>query len=527
MAKRRRSKRERNRQHVAAAVPAEASRAPQQEMGAVGMARALSGTVAVSRGSDGGRLTLDRPDLAMAAGWAVLPVPDADLDWRLEHLDGWGFGRRSPAELLELLADASPDVSRALWDLLRFCNPGWDYTATRPGSQTQDKRAQANLDLILEALKSTYGTADIVFGKLFFGAFLRGAFFGELVLDPSGLAVDVATPDPKSVRFESVMDPVRGQIWRPFQWQQANKIYLDIPTIRYVPVDPAPGSPYGRPLATPAIFVTLFALGLLHDLRRVVAQQGYPRLDITVSLEAIKKALPAALQGDMKKLQEVSDSLCQQIAAHYSTLKPDDAYVHNDAIIMNKPQGTVDTSSLGAIDGLVKYLEKLSIRALKVTPLAFGVSEGLSEASANRLAEGQAASYRSLQHLCESLLEYLFELGLQSMGTPASVSFKFAEIRKAEELRDQQTLSLKLHNAALAYYLGFADLNTAAQMAEFDKADQEEPRLPGVGVQAAQGAGLAGSNSPAAAVAEPGQARGLLDGLLPALNGNGHARDAA
>src|SRR5690606_28043428 len=141
-------------------------------------------------------------------------------------------------------------------------------------------------------LDDHYGSVDIVFGRLFMSAFLRGALFAELVLDSGGrVPVDLATPDPISVRFRRVQDPQRGPIWQPGQWQGGEFVPLDRPTVRYTPVDPFPGSPYGRPLAAPSLFTTLFLLAMLHDIRRVVQQQGYPRLDISLDTEKMATLL--------------------------------------------------------------------------------------------------------------------------------------------------------------------------------------------------------------------------------------------
>ena len=37
---------------------------------------------------------------------------------------------------------------------------------------------------------------------------------------------------------------------------------------------------------------------MLHDLRRVVSQQGYPRLDISLNLETMAAAMPSNLNDD-------------------------------------------------------------------------------------------------------------------------------------------------------------------------------------------------------------------------------------
>ena len=106
------------------------------------------------------------------------------------------------------------------------------------------------------------------------GAFLRGAFVAELILNKTGKEMlDIATPDPASMRFKQRNDPDYGTTWELGQWQFGKWVSLEkYDTIRYMPIDPLPGSPYGRAIAAPALFTTIFLLGLMHDLRRSLSK---------------------------------------------------------------------------------------------------------------------------------------------------------------------------------------------------------------------------------------------------------------
>jgi hypothetical protein len=197
-------------------------------------------------------------------GISVVEPTSAEDKWSLNNLDDRTMQRMRPAQLLELLVDISPDISRALWDFLRMCNPGWDFT-TKPASAKKDVQA------FLTTVKELYGSVDVVINRLYISGFLRGAFFGELVLGRrQNVPVDIATPDPQIARFRKVQHPDRGTIWQLGQYVNGEWRNLDSPTIRYIPIDPAPGSPYGRGLATPALFTTIFLIGLMHDLRPTI-----------------------------------------------------------------------------------------------------------------------------------------------------------------------------------------------------------------------------------------------------------------
>jgi hypothetical protein len=402
-----------------------------------------------SRALAGGRLSLDNEAGWFESGLTVLAPMSADAYWRDGGLDASTFDRASPAKILELLADLSPDVSRALWDFLRLYNPGWEVKAYRPGGKEQDKQAQAALDAFIGTLSDLYGSFDVVLNRLGIGAFLRGAFCAELVLNKTGrMPVDLATPDPGAMRFKRADDPERGPVWQPGQWHGGKWVALDRVTIRYVPVDPLPGSPYGRALASPAIFPTLFLIGLLHDLRRVVAQQGYPRLDIEIDIEQLMKAMPPDDDANPEALRVWVEKAIADVVGAFRVLEPDDAYVHLSAVKVNRAVGAVDASSLGAVKGLIEALERMAVRALKTMPLMMGTTDGVSEGNAIKQWEMLTAGVKSIQHLCENMLERLFGLALQAQGIGAKVEFRFAELRAAEMMRDAQTEALLIANAA-------------------------------------------------------------------------------
>jgi hypothetical protein len=413
-----------------------------------------------------GRVSVDK-DAGLLPGLLVLAPPDAfDEAWHVLHAKRTLLERMSPARLLEVLSDFSPEVSRALWDFLRLCNPGWEATAERvssTGKATQHVRGQAALDSFLDKLDDQYGSVDIIFGRLFMGAFLHGALFGELVLDAGGrMPIDLVTPDPISVRFRRVEDPARGPIWQPGQWQRGEFVPLDRPTVRYTPVDPYPSSPYGRPLAAPALFVSLFLLSMLHDIRRVVQQQGYPRIDLSIDTEKLATILDQYVDDHDTYEVKVAE-IVQQVIDAYADLEPDDAYVHTDVTTVNRPVGAVDASSLGAVDTLIAALERMATRALKSMPLMMGIKEGSSDTDSNRQWEIYAAGIKSIRHYAETMLERLLTLSLQAQGIQAKVKFRFAELRAAEELRDQQVMTMKIANAVAKRNEGFISQDQASE----------------------------------------------------------------
>lgn len=429
-------------------------------------------TTTLGRSVAGGRISIDRPDDAFfgnSLATFVTQNSEANI-FRSEKFDARALARMPVSRLMELLADNSPEVSRALWDFLLFCNPGWKAKAFKPGTEEVDKQAQAALDEFLSNLHGPFAAphvmpADVVIASLFMTLFMRGCVLAELVLDEAGrMPLEIATPDPITLQFRRGADPARGKVWLVGQQQGSDFVVLDRPTVCYVPLHPFPGSAQGRPIAASAIFSALFLIGMLYDLKRVVQQQGYPRLDIAIDVEKLKDLLEDdEAFSSFDKFNEVVDEITSQVAKHYASLQADDAYVHTTVVSVDMPVGAVDSRSLGAVDGLLRAIERMTVRALKSMPLLFGINEAVAETHANRQWEIHVAGIKSVQHLVEFVLERLCGLGLQARGIAAIVRFRFAELRAAEMLRDAQTEQTRINNAVRKRDEGFITQNEASQ----------------------------------------------------------------
>jgi hypothetical protein len=292
-------------------------------------------------------------------------------------------------------------------------------------------------------------------------------------------SIDLVAPDPYSIRFRKKTDSLRKEIIQPGQWQNGEWVSLDIPTFTYLPVDPAPASPYGRPLAAPALFTAVFILSLLHDVKRVVMQQGYKRMDISMDLEAAEDAYSFDAQG-YASFHAYVQAAINAVKTAYAALKPDDAFVHTSIFTLNPPAGTLDSDSIGAIAEILDRLEKMVTRGLKSTSLLLESGNSPSETDSNRRWEIHAAGIKSLQHLCENMLESQMQLSLQAKGIQARVEFRFSELRASEMLRDEQTRQLKIQNSVAEYQAGFVSQNEASNNTVNHDADVPEPRSLGI-----------------------------------------------
>ena len=394
-----------------------------------------------------GRQSLDRPDDFMRSGLEFALRLSSDELWRDRKLDDRTLDRITIAELVELLCDLSPEVAKAVWDFLRLGNAGWEYKVLSPqaDSDTEDAAGKAVIDAFVQRLVDRHGSLNVAINRMFLSAFIRGAVAAELVFDlDRRTPYELATPDPNSFRFRRVPDPVLRTRWQVGQFQGQDFVPLDLPTIRYIPIDPLPGKPEGRAPIGAGLYGAIFLLGLLHDVRRVVAQQGWPRLDLEIQLEAIAASLPETIADDPEQFKAHVQSAIDQVKSIYAALEPDDTYIHTNVVKVNRPVGTVDADSLAGVDRLIITVERLTVRGLKSIPLLHGSTDGTSEANANRQWEIHVAGIKSIQHIVESCLESLLGLALRANGIQARVEWKFAELRAAEMMDDIRTLRKRL-----------------------------------------------------------------------------------
>lgn len=385
---------------------------------------------------------------------SIMSPPEGG-DWRLENVTPEELRRMAPADLILRMIRVSPEMARAHYDFLRMANPGHDLNAVKPGTDEPDETGQAWLDFFERKLGLRRGSPDVCYNEILTNLFVRGASLTELVLGSDVREfIDIVTPDAYTARFKVVSDAeAGGQMWQLGQGEGRAFVALTRPTVKYMAVDKLPGIPYGTSPILPGLFPALFIITMLQDARRVVAQQGWPRLDIMVSVEQIMATMKPEDRTKPEAVQAWVQRAVEQIASSYSQLDPDQAWVHSDTVTFGTPIGAI--GNLEGVAPLFTLLERMAVRALKSMPLLFGMPEGVSEANANRQWEVHVAGVRSLQRLAEEALSAHFSLALEANGVPAQARFKFHELRATEELRDAQTMLQKGQVGQLFELLGY------------------------------------------------------------------------
>ena len=440
-----------------------------------GAIRAIRGRV--SQGSGAGT----------AIATTVLPPPGQESDWQRIDRDRTVLDTMSSADAARFLIAVSPEFAFGRWHLLRNCNNGFEYDVWEPDDETTHDAGKEATDLFWDHLRGLYGDTNVILNRLFVQELDRGGLFAELVLDGSGrLGIDIATPDPSSVRFRPQNDPDYGQRWELGQLGAGNQFVslAEEPNVRYIPFDPLPDSPYGNSPLRPAIFPAIFLLGLFRDLRRVVQQQGFPQRDVEIDYDLLVRSMPrkpgeaAGLPPTQDRINAWVEESIAEIGKAVDGIPPDGTIVHTSVYKIQMLKGAAGEGALAHVEAIIRSLERMLVRGTKSVPLLMAIMEGGGEANANRQWETFAKTVKVLQHPVENLLSEFLTYQLEVQGILARVVCRFAEVRPAEEYRDAQTEHQKLVNAQLSEDLGYRNRTEGSNYAigQDPAVPDEEPR---------------------------------------------------
>ena len=347
--------------------------------------------------------------------------------------------------LVQIALDLSPQVNKGLWDFLRFSNPGYVINI-------ENKNSKKIIDDFIEQMSIIYGSFDVMLDRMFASLFIGGAFFLELVIDDEGRnAINIAIIDPVMARYRRREEQPLGQYWELGQAGRNSGDFLSLtgnPRIKYLPIDTLPDKPYGRPMISSSIYASIFLLGLIQDLRRVIANQGLSRTDYSIKSEELLKLIEQAgdnIAGDDAKTAAFIKKHITDVENALGNLEVDSNYVHLDTVEVNyADSGTSQT--MPGVDTLVRTLERQITNGLKSIPLLMGSNEAVAETHANRQLEFYLAAVTSMQDELTSILEKFFSIALQLQGKSDEVTFSFRKLRATDKKTIAETEKIQIEN---------------------------------------------------------------------------------
>ena len=394
-------------------------------------------------------LSLVKPKGAVGLGRAVTPTyhPLTAGGYRplpsyRDHLQDIDLQRKAydSRTLMEIMFASDPDVSAAMSAYLtvadtqpivviknlngtyaRSAYPVFDQlvaSLTHQLDLTQGYQAKTSLRRVTEELR--------------YMGLLRGACAIELVTDQNFIPSELRQVDAGSLRWTEASPGY----YKPVQISpgMATPISLDIPTFfianhRTSPLSIYPTSPF-----VAAINTIASRTQIINDLYRIMAIQGYPRLEITVLEGVVRNAAPANIQADPNAMRKWVNDRIGDIRASFAGIRPDEAIVHTDATTVKVLNERAAGMTLD-ITPIITVLNGQNTAALKSMSTVLGRGEsGVNTASTE--ARLFSLNADALNSPVGEVLSRAMTCALQLLGYPVfvDISYRPSELRPETEL---------------------------------------------------------------------------------------------
>ena len=366
----------------------------------------------------------------------------------LEHADDLYDSRAvtNSNELLQNLFRQDPDCSAAVNAYLTSSNtPMVSYAVDSNGDISLEgtKTLQYLIDRVTNRndytlnyqMKSSLTT---IREELKYMLLLRGAVGAELVFDKTLQPKEIRNVDMHFVQWTET----KNGDFKPIQKTQESgeEISLDVPTFFTTFFRRDPTSVYTYSYFVSAINVIAARQQVINDLYRIMNITGFPRIDITVLEEVIKKSAPVETQANPDLLRQYISQTVQDVVNRFNAIKPQQPMGHTDSVEVKMINDKNPGGSL-QISEVIETLNGQNQAAMKVVGSVLGRgASGVNTASVEAMVFAKNAS--ELNKPIDYLLSEIFTLALRMTGFDgrAVMYSREVELRTATELENQLTM---------------------------------------------------------------------------------------
>jgi len=346
--------------------------------------------------------------------------------------------------LMKSLFVHDPDVSAAVNAFLTVANTDPVFVA-RDVNGLIDREAQKTLNSLLLALTTRFDYSKgfdwrpnvrQICENMRYMVLLRGALGEELVVDKAMMPTEIRHVDMASVEwFEKTPSN-----FTPRQKPANSSDYIDlnIPTFFVSFYRRDPTSIYTFSPFVSAINTVAARQQVINDLYRIMQLTGYPRLEITVLEEVIRKNAPASVKQDAEKLAQYINTQIGLIRSTVVNLRPDQAFVHTDSVETKMLNDSKPANAMN-IDSIISTLNAQNQAALRSVATVLGRGEsGVNTASVEaRIFSMNAEEINEpLAEVWSQMMTMLIRLHGHEQSH-VTCRFKPVELRPALELEPQ------------------------------------------------------------------------------------------
>lgn len=274
-----------------------------------------------------------------------------------------------------------------------------------------------------------------------------GGVMVELILE-KGKITDLRLVDTDSLQWR---ESQAGKM-KPYQEQGAgDPVSLDFPTLFYSSFRTDPASAYSSSFFLSTINTIYARKQIINDFYRIMKIQGFPRLDITLVEDVIRKNAPAHCQRNAQKMREYIEEIIGATTTSFANIKPDQPVVHtnNTEIKMLNDKAAGVTLDMQPI---INVLNGQNQAGLKVMSTLIGRGEsGVNTASTESRIFAMSAA--ELNTCLETIWSQLLTFILRFSGSTSYVEVKFdePELRSSDELEANKLLRQQRLQSDLSY----------------------------------------------------------------------------
>ena len=342
------------------------------------------------------------PDVSAAVN-AYLTVAD---------VDPWFVVRDS-------LGNISPEGHAALQQVLLTLTTRFDYT--KPGP--------------FYLQKSLRGLCE----EMRYMVLLRGSIGNELILNKLAQPVELRHVDMATIKWQEYAPNAYLPVQIPKH--ASGRVEIDIPTFFVSAYRQDPTDVYSYSPFISAINTIASRQQVINDLYRIMKLTGYPRLEVSIVEEIVKKNAPIECQNDQTKMQIFLRDRLREIQNLVGNMQADQAFIHFDSVEASMMNERANAMSLN-IDSIIDVLNAQNQAALKIMATVIGrgesgVNTGTVEARIFALNAEQVN-----RPLCD-ILSQAFTLAVRLAGVDAIVEVGFERIEMKSELELEPQVLIK------------------------------------------------------------------------------------
>lgn len=386
----------------------------------------------------------------------------------LFSLIGRSYGSyRDVLEQIRHIRDYNPDAALAVWNTLRLANPGhqvhvYQQQPGPDGQPVEDKQGAAIIEEIAARVGSEYGGGvDTLIDVLNLTLMTQGAIAAELELSENVREVlDYCPVDPRWIDF--AVDEKTGKAG-PVVSSYGQVKWLNTNQFRYIPLDPDVDDPHGRSPMWTTLEIIFFQQEVLRDLKAVMHNQGYPRIDVALLEEIIVQNTPEHLKtaGREDEFRAWVDGYMSDVQTTYNGLNPDDTFIHWDWVKVGYVGATNGTGSVD-VARVIQVIDTQMVAALKQLPILLGRNEGATTTHATVQWQIYVAGIEALQRRTKRMVEWLHNTALRVAGRQSYARVEFEPIRKSDRKAEAEAERIETETLVTRVLAGWMDNDEAA-----------------------------------------------------------------